>query len=82
MPRASEICSRTLPRRDDAASKLTYKHSTNLTVCHGPGSAAQLQRGCKERGLPRDGPMDHRTGKGWVAAKKGDYHKNKNSPPT
>ena len=30
--------------------------------------------GCKERGLPRDGPMNHTSGKGWVAAKKGDYH--------
>ena len=30
--------------------------------------------GCKERRLPRDGLMNHTSGKGWVAAKKGDYH--------
>jgi len=44
----------------------------------GFGSTEEEERvrilGCKERGLPRQGPMDHATGKGWVAAKKGDYH--------
>ena len=44
----------------------------------GFGSTEEEERvrilGCKERGLPSQGPMDHTTGKGWVAAKKGDYH--------
>ena len=44
----------------------------------GFGSTEEEERvrilGCKERGLPRDGPMNHTSGKGWVAAKKGDYH--------
>ena len=26
--------------------------------------------GCKERGRPRDGPLDHSTGKGWVSTSK------------
>ena len=29
--------------------------------------------GCKERGRPRDGPLDHSTGKGWVKHVEGDY---------
>ena len=29
--------------------------------------------GCKARGRERDGPMDHSTGKGWVAARDGHY---------
>ena len=30
--------------------------------------------GCKKRGRPSDKPMDHATGKGWVAPRKGHYH--------
>ena len=44
----------------------------------GFGSTEEEERvrilGCQERGLPRQGPMDHASGKGWVAAKKGAYH--------
>ena len=29
--------------------------------------------GCKERGRPRDGPLDHATGKGWVKKVEGEY---------
>ena len=30
--------------------------------------------GCKKRGLPTDKPMDHATGRGWVAPRKGHYY--------
>ena len=30
--------------------------------------------GCKKRGLPTDKPMDHATGRGWLAPRKGDYY--------
>jgi len=30
--------------------------------------------GCKKRGRPSDKPMDHATGKGWVAPREGHYH--------
>ena len=30
--------------------------------------------GTRERGRKRDGPFNHRTGKGWVKAHKGHYH--------
>ena len=30
--------------------------------------------GCAERGRPSDGPLDHRTGRGWVRQQKGCYH--------
>ena len=30
--------------------------------------------GCRERGLPTDGPFDHNTGKGHVPFHKGDYY--------
>ena len=43
----------------------------------GFGSTEEEERlrilGCQERGARSQGPMDHATGKGWVAAKKGDY---------
>ena len=29
--------------------------------------------GCQARGVPDDGPFDHTTGQGWVAAQAGDY---------
>ena len=29
--------------------------------------------GCRQRGVPADGPFDHRTGKGHVPFHKGDY---------
>jgi hypothetical protein len=41
--------------------------------------------GCSERGRPADGPLDHTTGRGWVAFHKGDYHDarfNKNNQVT
>jgi hypothetical protein len=30
--------------------------------------------GCRRRGRPRDGPMSHKNGKGWVKAHEGAYH--------
>ena len=30
--------------------------------------------GCAPRGRPTDGPFNHKTGKGYVKGKKGDYH--------
>ena len=30
--------------------------------------------GCAPRGRPADGPLNHKTGKGWVKGKRGDYH--------
>ena len=30
--------------------------------------------GCKQSGSPRDGPLDHSTGRGYVAVRRGDYH--------
>ena len=43
----------------------------------GFGSTEEEERvrilGCKARGRPRDGPMRHDTGKGWVARRGGDY---------
>ena len=30
--------------------------------------------GCKARGRPGDGPFDHKTGKGHVEFRKGEYH--------
>ena len=30
--------------------------------------------GCKEKGRPQDGPLNHATGKGWVKGVKGHYH--------
>jgi len=29
--------------------------------------------GCAPRGRPTDGPLNHKTGKGWVKGKRGDY---------
>ena len=44
----------------------------------GFGSTEEEERvrilGCKERGLPREGAMNHINGKGWVMGRKGDYH--------
>ena len=44
----------------------------------GFGSTEEEERvrilGCKKRGLPTDKPMDHATGRGWVAPRKGHYY--------
>ena len=35
---------------------------------------SKLTYGLKQRGSPRDKPLDHKTGKGYVAPHKGHYH--------
>ena len=36
--------------------------------------AIKLTFGLRERGRQADGPFDHKTGTGWVKARKGHYH--------
>ena len=53
------------------------KPSTNEGHTHAFGCTREDIRrtalGCKERGAQADGPFNHSTGKGWVAAHEGQY---------
>ena len=45
---------------------------------YGFGNTEEFYRvdilGTRRRGRPRDGPLDHKKGKGWVKARRGTYH--------
>ena len=63
------------------AGKGSTKHggcAISIGHTHAFGNTEEHARwenlGCKERGRPADGPLNHTTGKGWVPAHCGFYH--------
>ena len=62
-------CFTALKKTSSAAS---VGHKIGFGNTEGEARIANL--GCKARGRPGDGPFDHKTGKGHVKFKKGEYH--------